>query len=106
MIDDELLSRTTNLLDQYLSTLEPGPWTIENACVSAKAVSSYGLPADAQAVRLLIEEPDLGWAVGAEAVYRNGSLWRLRITSFHDDHDVFGGAQGVKRAYLDWLMAL
>ncbi|PXW67128.1 hypothetical protein [Methylobacterium sp. B4] len=106
MIDKEILTGTQRLLDCYLSPLEFGPWTLENVSISAHDISAYGAPSDARAVRLLIEEPDQGWTVAAEAIYRSRKVWRLRVSSYYDDCGGHGGTGGVKHAYLNWLRSL
>jgi hypothetical protein len=105
MIDDVIHACTRHLLTNYLSPLDAGPWTIQGACVTARPVHRYGLPADAVTMRLLIEEPDQGWAVAVEVVQRGGKLWRIRVEGYFDEGDSLGPA-GVRLAYLDWLRAL
>lgn len=105
MTYDVIHAGTRHLLTNYLSPLASGPWTIQGACITARAFPSYGLPADAVATRVLIEEPDQGWTAAIEVIQRGGRLWRLRIERFIDDSDERGPAE-LQAAYLDWLRSL
>ena len=105
MSNEEIHANTTRMLTSYLSPLSGGPWTVQGACITARSVRGCGVPADATAMRLLIEEPDAGWTVAVEVVQRGGKLWRLAIETYYDDHDALGH-DGVQAAYADWLGAL
>lgn len=105
MNDEEFHNTTRRLLTNYLSPLNNGRWSVQDASIKARAVHRSSLPAGATATRLLIEEPHQGWSVAVEVVRHDGKFLSARIEKLFDDRETLGAA-GVRAAYFDWLRSL
>lgn len=84
-------------------------WTVEGACVSARRTARYGLPADAECWRYLIEHPEAGWSFAMRVVWRDGGLMcplatHVVIETYYiDDESKLGGISAAHKGVQEWL---
>lgn len=84
-------------------------WTHEGACITARRVARYGIPADAACWRYLVEHPAQGWSFAVRATWRDGKLMSPLATftvieSYYPDKvDLVPDEDAVAVAVNDWL---
>lgn len=85
--------------------------TVEGACIEGRrAGRRYGVPADAQAWRIIITHPEFEWSATARAVWRDGDLFQPTAThtvfeDYYDDNDRYGSDDAVRLAINEWVQS-
>ena len=110
MTNDEIMILSMNMITQYLSAGPQPTRTIENASVSVEPLRNRSVlyPADAVLGRVVVEEPDLGWTIHLDVMWRDGTVRRAAVIGYFSDteHDDAATRKAVLGGYLEWLRAI
>lgn len=85
--------------------------TVKGASIEGKPVGRrYGIPADAQAWRIIIEHPEYDWTATARAVWRDSDLFHPTAThtvfeAYYDDAERYGCEDALRVAVNEWFQS-
>ena len=112
-VDDANRAAMHYLIRQYLPLDSGGSFTttVKGACIEGRPSGGrYGIPADAQAWRIIVDHPEFEWTATARAVWRDGDLFQPSAThtvieNYYDDAARHGSDDGVRRAVNEWFQS-